>query len=76
MKVIANTREDWEGEEDEECIITIDFLDNGEIDENSKALKGWLWCYEFDREDYKRTDGEVFDRIKKLAEMQGIGIED
>lgn len=76
LKVIANTREDWEGEEDEDCIITIDFFDNGEIDENSKALKGLLWCYEFDWEDYKRTDEEVFDRIKKLAEMQGIKIED
>lgn len=76
MKVIAHTREDWEGEEDEDCIITIDFLDNGEIDENSKALKGWLWGYEFDWEDYKRTDEEVFDRIKKSAEMQGIKIED
>lgn len=76
LKVIADTREDWEEEEDEDCIITIDFFDNGEIDENSKALKGWLWCYEFDWEDYKRTDEEVFDRIKKLAEMQGFEIED
>lgn len=76
MKVISYTREDYEGEENEDCIITIDFFENGEIDENSKALKGWLWCYEFDWEDYKRTDEEVFERIKKLAEMQGIEIED
>ena len=67
---------DWEGEEDEDCIMTIDFFDNGEIDTNSKAINGWLWCYEFDWEDYKRTNEEVFNRIKKSAEMQGFEIED
>lgn len=76
MKVIAYTREDWEGEEDEECIITIDFFENGEIDENSKAVNGWMWCYEFDKEDYQLTDEEVFKRIKAVAEMNSIKIED
>lgn len=80
MKVIANAREDWEEEGDEDYIITIDFFDNVEIGEplrmNSKSLKKWLWCYEFDWEDYKRTDEEVFERIKKSAGMNNIKIED
>lgn len=80
MKAIANAREDWEEEGDEDYIITIDFFDNGEIGEscrmNSQSLKKWLWCYEFDWEDYKRTDEEVFGRIKKSAGMNNIKIED
>lgn len=80
MKVIANAREDWEEEGDEEYIITIDFFDNG-IGENgflnSKDINGrWIWCYEFDKEDYQVTDEKVFKRIKAGAEMNNIKIED
>lgn len=76
MKVIAYTREDWKEEEDEDAIITIDFYEGGEIEENGRALERWLWCYEFDKEDCQITDEEVFNRIKKVAEMNSIKIED
>lgn len=76
MKVISNTREDWKGEEDEDAIITIDFYEGGEVEENGTAVEGWLFEYEFDKEDYQMTNEEVFERIKAVAEMNGIEIEE